>query len=383
MKIMSVAGARPNFMKIAAITEAVKSHNTQGKAPYVEHTLVHTGQHYDEKLSQCFFDELALPRPDVNLGVGSGSHAIQTAEIMKRFEPVLSEFQPDALLVVGDVNSTIACSLVASKIVYSAPNGLGLSRPLIVHVEAGLRSKDRSMPEEINRILTDAISDILFVTEEDAIENLENEGVPAEKIFLVGNVMIDTLKRHLEKARKRPVKKAVDITGDYGLVTLHRPSNVDSKENIEALLECLFKISEKIFLIFPVHPRTKANLKRFGLWDQATSRKGLHLIEPLTYLDFLHLLKDATLVLTDSGGIQEETTFLNVPCITLRENTERPITITMGTNYLVGTDPKKILETVHEILSGNGKQGVIPPYWDGKAGPRILQHILDLKISRI
>jgi len=376
MKLMSIAGARPNFMKVASMVEAIKSHNAGGNHPHVKHILVHTGQHYDEKLSKCFFDELALPRPDVNLGVGSGTHATQTAEIMKRFEPVLSEAQPDALLVVGDVNSTIACALVASKMNYPAPTRFGLPRPLIVHVEAGLRSRDRSMPEEINRILTDAISDLLFVTEEDAIENLENEGISLEKIHLVGNVMIDTLQRHLERARTRPVKKTLGVNGEYGLVTLHRPSNVDSKKSLEALLRCLFEISRQVPLIFPVHPRTRENMKRFGLWDRVSSCKGLLLIEPLTYLDFLNLLEDATLVLTDSGGIQEETTVLKVPCITLRENTERPITVTTGTNYLVGTDPKKILETAHAILSGNGKEGKIPPYWDGKAERRILQYIL-------
>lgn len=379
MKLMSIAGARPNFMKVASITEAIKSHNNQGKSPYIEHILVHTGQHYDAKLSQCFFDELALPRPDINLEVGSGSHASQTAEIMKRFEPVLLEAQPDAILVVGDVNSTIACALVASKIVYPTPNRFGLNRALIVHVEAGLRSRDRSMPEEINRVLTDAISDILFVTEQDAIENLENEGIPAGKIHFVGNVMIDTLRCHREKARARPIKKTLGINGDYGLVTLHRPGNVDSKESLEPLLKCLFEISSQVPLIFPVHPRTSANMKRFGLWDQASSQKDMRLIDPLTYLDFLNLLEDATLVLTDSGGIQEETTVLNVPCITLRENTERPITITMGTNYLVGTNPRKILETARTILSGNGKQGGIPPYWDGRAGERILQIVLNCR----
>ena len=380
MKLMSIAGARPNFMKVASITEAIKRHNIQGKSPYIEHILVHTGQHYDAKLSQCFFDELALPRPDINLEVGSASHATQTAEIMKRFEPVLLESQPDALLVVGDVNSTIACALVASKIVYPTANRFGLNRALIVHVEAGLRSRDRSMPEEINRVLTDAISDILFVTEEDAIANLRDEGIPNEKIHLVGNVMIDTLKCHREKARARSVKKALGINRNYGLVTLHRPSNVDSKNSLESLLKCLFEISCQIPLIFPVHPRTRANMKRFGLWDQASSLKELRLIEPLTYLDFLNLLETATLVLTDSGGIQEETTVLKVPCITLRENTERPITITIGTNYLVGTDPKKILETARAILSGNGRQGKIPPYWDGRAGERILELVLNFHV---
>ncbi len=377
MKIMSIAGARPNFMKVASITEAIRKHNENTKSPHIEHILIHTGQHYDQKLSKCFFEELGLPRPDINLEVGSASHAVQTAEIMRRFEPVLGDIRPDVLIVVGDVNSTVACALVASKTCYPQPTCFDMDRPLIVHVEAGLRSRDRSMPEEINRLLTDVLSDVLFVTEEDAIENLKNEGIPEEKIHLVGNVMIDTLRRHIKQARRRQIKEKLGINGHYGLVTLHRPSNVDTKECLLPLLNCLVEISRDLPLLFPVHPRTRTNMERFGFLEKFSGQNSIRLLDPLTYLDFLNLLETATLVLTDSGGIQEETTALKVPCITLRENTERPITVTMGTNYLVGTDPARIMEAARRILSGNGKQGQLPPYWDGKAGERIIQTILN------
>jgi UDP-N-acetylglucosamine 2-epimerase (non-hydrolysing) len=354
-------------MKVASISEAVKRHNESQADPLIEHVLVHTGQHYDEKLSQCFFDELGLPRPDINLEVGSASHSVQTANIMKGFEPVLSEVQPDILIVVGDVNSTVACALVASKSRFPHGNRFGMVRPLIVHVEAGLRSFDRSMPEEINRILTDALSDVLFVTEEAAIENLQSEGIPRGRIHFVGNVMIDTLRRHLEAARDRPVRERLAINGHYGLVTLHRPSNVDSGEALLPLLECLLEISRDLPLFFPVHPRTRASMQRFGLWGVAESARNFTMLEPLTYLDFLNLLETARLVLTDSGGIQEETTALGVPCVTLRENTERPVTTILGTNYLVGTDPERILITARDILAGRGKTGRIPP--TGTASP--------------
>ena len=380
IKLMSIAGARPNFMKLASIARAVQTHNqqtnktNQANKPKIHHIIVHTGQHYDAKMSNSFFDDLGIPKPDINLEVGSGSHAEQTAEIMKRFEPVLLEQRPDVLLVVGDVNSTIACTLVASKIEYpqighkSSPK-----RPTIVHVEAGLRSFDRDMPEEINRILTDAISDLLFITEESAFIHLANEGVAKEKIHFVGNVMIDTLRQHLEKASASSIKEKLRISKPYGLVTLHRPSNVDRKETLESLINCLHSIAEQLFLIFPVHPRTRNSLQKFDLWNALENNPSITLAEPLGYLDFLNLIKDASVVVTDSGGIQEETTVLSVPCVTLRENTERPVTVTVGTNYLIGTDPARILETVDKILQGQGKKGEIPQFWDGLAGDRIVK----------
>ncbi len=378
LTIMTIAGARPNFMKVASITEAVKAHNEHKGTPEINHILVHTGQHYDQKLSKCFFDELRLPRPDINLEVGSGSHAVQTAEIMKRFEPVLLQELPDILIVVGDVNSTVACTLVASKIQYPEDSHLtrGMNRPLIVHVEAGLRSGDRSMPEEINRILTDALSDILFLTEEDAENNLRAEGIPEDRFLMVGNVMIDTLQRHIEQANERNVREELNIPEKYALVTMHRPSNVDSKDTLKPLLDCLIEISSMIPVVFPVHPRTKNSMTGLGLWDDFSSHKDIMLLDPLTYLDFLNLMSHASLVLTDSGGIQEETTSLQVPCITMRENTERPITVTLGTNYLVGTNPEEIIKVAKDILNGKGKRGQVPPLWDGKAGERIIQELV-------
>ena len=394
MKIMSIAGARPNFMKLAAIARAIEKFNTDHcpnpqsaiRNP-ISHVIVHTGQHYDAKMSHSFFEDLGIPKPDINLAVGSGSHAEQTAEIMKRFEPVLLEQRPDVLLVVGDVNSTIACTLVASKIQYPAmshqssrmshdePKAIR-HKPIIVHVEAGLRSFDRNMPEEINRILTDAISDILFITEESAVEHLANEGIAKEKIHFVGNVMIDTLMHHLKKASLSTIKQKLGVVKPYGLVTLHRPSNVDRKETLEPLINCLHSIAEQQLLVFPVHPRTRNSLQKFGLWAVLESNPSIILAEPLGYLDFLNLIKDASVVITDSGGIQEETTVLKVPCVTLRENTERPVTVTVGTNYLIGTEPPRILETVKNILQGKGKIGTIPALWDGKAGERIVKMLL-------
>jgi len=377
IKIMTIAGARPNFMKVASLAHAISVHNENSKKPSISHFIVHTGQHYDEKLSRCFFDELNLPKPDINLGVGSGTHAVQTAEIMRRFEPVLLEYLPDILIVVGDVNSTIACALVAAKIMYDKQSCFGMDRPLIVHVEAGLRSFDRKMPEEINRILTDALSDVLFVTEESGVKNLQKEGISADKIYFVGNVMIDTLNRHIAMARKRSIKQKLCISREYGLVTLHRPSNVDSFDMLKSLVECLGEISKDLPLIFPVHPRTKGNLEKFGLIQNLEQFSSITLLEPLSYLDFLNLLDTATLVLTDSGGIQEETTVLQVPCITLRENTERPVTVSTGTNYLVGTDIDKIIFTAKQVINGKGKSGKIPKYWDGEAGRRIVSIIVD------
>jgi len=360
LKILNIVGARPNLPKIAPLLREMQRH------PEIEPILVHTGQHYDEKLSDIFFRQMGIPEPHVNLEVGSGSHAAQTAEILKRIEPVLVEHQPDVVVVVGDVNSTIAVSLAAVK--------LGIS---VAHVEAGLRSFDRAMPEEINRVLTDAIADYLFVTEEDAVEHLLKEGRPREAIHLVGNVMIDSLRHFLPIAQKSPIgdelhlKNGVDWRR-FAVLTLHRPSNVDSAEKLGELLGAIDEIAATIPVIFPVHPRTQQRLAQSGLRHHA----DLRLVPPVGYLDFLCLLSKAALVLTDSGGIQEETTALGVPCLTLRENTERPITISQGTNLLVGTDPAKIVTAAKSSLSGNGKAGRIPPLWDGKAAPRIVEILL-------
>lgn len=376
MKLMSIAGARPNFMKLAAIAKAVSKHNESGILPLIHHIIVHTGQHYDEKMSKSFFEDLSIPKPDINLGAGSGTHAQQLAEIMKRFEPVLLAEQPDVLLVVGDVNSTIACTLVASKIEY--PSTRGRKRPILVHVEAGLRSFDRDMPEEINRILTDALSDLLFVTEQSGVDNLLREGVDENNIHFAGNVMIDTLIQHLEKAKQSDIKKRLEIPMRYGLVTLHRPSNVDRKEVLGPLVECVEQISEQIFLVFPVHPRTFSKLTEFSLIDRLQANSNILVTEPLGYLNFLNLTQTATVIITDSGGIQEETTYLGVPCVTLRKNTERPVTITEGTNYLLGgTDYSKIVATVIQILDGKTKKATIPKLWDGKAGERIVEILVN------
>ena len=374
---MSIAGARPNFMKLASIADAVKKHNANKNRITINHIIVHTGQHYDKTMSESFFTDLGIPEPDINLGVGSGTHASQTAAIIKNFEPVLLQFMPDVLLVVGDVNSTIACTLVASKINY--PENHHVKRPIIVHVEAGLRSFDRDMPEEINRILTDALSDLLFVTEESGLQNLQKEGVAQERIHLVGNVMIDTLQQHLEKAKQSNILQQLGITGKqkYGIVTLHRPSNVDTPASLKPLIDCLVEISRDIQLIFPLHPRTRNKARDFGLLNLLEDSPNILLTEPLGYLDFLNLISNATVIITDSGGIQEESTYLGIPCITLRENTERPVTVDIGSNYLIGTDPEKIKETCYAILSGQGKKAVIPPLWDGLAGERILQLIIE------
>jgi UDP-N-acetylglucosamine 2-epimerase (non-hydrolysing) len=355
LKIINIVGARPNLPKIAPLMREMQRH------PEIEPILVHTGQHYDASLSDIFFRQMGIPTPHVNLEVGSGSHAVQTAEVLKRIEPVLIEHQPDLVLVVGDVNSTIAVSLAAVK--------LGIP---VAHVEAGLRSFDRSMPEEINRILTDALADFLFVTEEDAIQHLLKEGRPRDSIYLVGNVMIDSLRHFLPIAQKSPIGDDLGLKNGadwhrFGVLTLHRPSNVDSTEKLAELLGAIDSIAAQIPVIFPVHPRTQAGIK---------THPQLRLIAPVGYLDFLCLLSKATLVLTDSGGIQEETTALGVPCLTLRENTERPITISEGTNLLIGTDPSKIRAAAQQILSGKGKPGRIPPFWDGHAAERIVEVLL-------
>jgi UDP-N-acetylglucosamine 2-epimerase (non-hydrolysing) len=390
MKLLLVAGARPNFMKIASIVEALDAHNRTARRR-LDYVVLHTGQHYDEKMSGTFFRELGLPRPSVDLEVGSGSHAVQTAEIMKRFEPVMEKERPDAVILVGDVNSTAACALVASKIAYPAEDdGSIRPRPLIVHVEAGLRSRDRSMPEEINRVVTDAMADLLFVTEEDAVRNLRREGIPPDRIHLVGNTMVDTLLRHRARAEDSPILRRLGLVvpGEelpaalpYGVVTLHRPSNVDDPKVFRGILEALLKIGRKLPLVFPIHPRTVARIGEFGLAGQCRmlaphekvtdTKGGLYCIEPLGYLDFLRLMSKARIVLTDSGGIQEETTMLGVPCVTLRNNTERPVTVSQGTNVLAGTSQEAIVR--HSLKQLKRPVKSRRPYrWDGKAGERIV-----------
>lgn len=353
--IVHAVGARPNLVKIAPMIRAVAA---QGGFTQI---LVHTGQHYDSCMSQTFFDELSIPNPDIFLGIGSASHVIQTARIMIAFERVLLEKRPDLVLVVGDVNSTLACALTAVK----------LQIP-VVHVEAGLRSYDRAMPEEINRIVTDAISDLLFTTEPSGTENLRAEGIPAERIYFVGNVMIDTLYSNLPRAQALNVLSKLGLhKRGYALLTLHRPANVDDITTLTTLLKTIRTISEWIPVLFPVHPRTWSSIKRFGLEDIVTLDNRIRIAEPLGYLAFLNVMSNARLVLTDSGGVQEETTVLGIPCLTLREKTERPITVSEGTNMLVGTVPEIILEETQSIIKGKGKLGRVPDKWDGHASERI------------
>ena len=355
MKIINVAGARPNFMKIAPLMEAMAGE------PNIEPMLVHTGQHYDERMSDLFFRQLGIPEPDLNLEVGSASHAIQTAEIMKAFEPIVLEHKPAAVLVVGDVNSTIACGMVAVK--------LGVK---LVHVEAGLRSFDRTMPEEINRLLTESISDLLFCTEQSGVDNLAAEGVGADKVFLVGNVMIDTLLKNKAKADQSTILEELGIQpGGYAAMTLHRPANVDDPVVFGRLLDAIEVIQRDMPIIFPIHPRTRKNLAGLGLEQRVEGLANLRLIEPAGYLDFLKLTSSAKLMLTDSGGIQEETTILKVPCLTLRENTERPITADVGSNRVLGTDADQILAAYREIVDGRAREPGTPPLWDGHAAERI------------
>ncbi|MBT9566851.1 MAG: UDP-N-acetylglucosamine 2-epimerase (non-hydrolyzing) [Thiobacillus sp.] len=348
-QVLCVAGARPNFMKIAPVMSALAETGIAAQ-------LLHTGQHYDAAMSDSFFADLGIPRPDHHLEVGSGSHAVQTAEVMKRFEPVLDRVQPQAVLVVGDVNSTIACALVAAK--------RGVK---VIHVEAGLRSYDRGMPEEINRVLTDQISDLLFITEKSALANLQREGIDANRVEFVGNVMIDTLYRNLEHAV--PSERTLGTRLDqYAVLTLHRPSNVDDPATLTALLDVIGEINRRLPVVLPLHPRTRGNIEKFGL---TAKLDGFHLLPPVGYLEMLGLMRDAKLVLTDSGGIQEETTALGVPCLTLRENTERPITIAEGTNTLVGPYPDAIRNAFNDVMANGGKAGRIPEYWDGRAAMRI------------
>jgi UDP-N-acetylglucosamine 2-epimerase (non-hydrolysing) len=359
-KILCVVGARPNFMKIAPIMAALRQTSLDAR-------LVHTGQHYDVAMNQRFFEQLGIPNPDIDLEVGSASHAVQTAEIMRRFEPVMDAEQPSAVLVVGDVNSTIACALVAAK--------KGVK---VVHVEAGLRSFDRSMPEEVNRVLTDQISDLLFTTEREALANLTREGINPDQVCFVGNVMIDTLRSCLLRAIA-PAQTLADASdpevflnnpNGYGVLTLHRPSNVDDAAVLERLLRVLSEISRDLPLVFPVHPRTRSMIDKAGLSALLDSPRFCCL-PPQGYLEMLGLMQGARLALTDSGGVQEETTALGVPCLTLRENTERPITVTEGTNTIVGADPERILSATQEVLAHGGKAGRIPEYWDGRAAERI------------
>jgi len=362
LKILNIVGARPNFMKIAPIVREMRRRDAEFTP-----LIVHTGQHYDEAMSDSFFVDLGIPKPDFHLEVGSASHAVQTARIMTAFEPVVLQEKPDWVLVVGDVNSTIACALVCAK--------LGVK---VAHVEAGLRSRDRTMPEEINRILTDAISDLLLTTSEDADENLKQEGIGGDKIKFVGNVMIDSLFYNLEKSKESKARENLQLNDkDYAVLTLHRPSNVDEKQVFSGLLDALIEIGEKLPVIFPVHPRTKANIAKFGFAERVAN-SNIRLIEPLGYLDFMNLYSGAALVLTDSGGLQEETTALGIPCLTLRENTERPITIELGTNRLVGVDKEKIKQAAFSILESQSKTSAkIPPLWDGHAARRICEALLE------
>lgn len=356
-KIMLVAGARPNFMKIAPVHRALREAG-------IEPILLHTGQHYDAEMSKLFFEQLGIPEPDINLEVGSASHSVQTAEIMRRFEPVATERRPRLVVVVGDVNSTAACSLVAKKL-----EGVG-----VAHVEAGLRSFDRSMPEEINRLVTDSLSDLLFTSERSGDRNLEKEGVPQSRVHFVGNVMIDTLRAHLPAARQTDAVAFHKVEPrSYALMTLHRPANVDSAEVLSPMLDAIAEISQQLPILFPVHPRTRP---AFELWQRKrTQPDQIRPLPPIGYLQFLHLMSEAKCVLTDSGGIQEETTVLGIPCLTLRENTERPATVEQGTNTLVGNDPATIRREALKILRGSAKSGSIPEGWDGHAAERIAKVI--------
>lgn len=363
LKLLLIVGARPNFMKVAPLVDAIRARPDEFAS-----VLVHTGQHYDAEMSDAFFRDLNLPDPDCHLEVGSGSHARQTAEVMLCFEPILLAHRPDWVIVVGDVNSTLACALVASKL-----------HVRIAHVEAGLRSRDRRMPEEINRILTDQVSDLLLTPSEDASENLLREGIPTERIRFVGNIMIDALHGGLERAAQSNIRERLGVSERaYGVVTLHRPSNTDDLITLAGILSAVEEISRRLPLVFPVHPRTRQALNELHRTGGLMMNPSLHFTPPLGYLDFLKLMSGARLVLTDSGGLQEETTALGIPCLTLRENTERPITVTLGTNLVVGTDPARIVQAAHEVLDvhGDAAKGLshlsTPPLWDGKTATRIL-----------
>jgi UDP-N-acetylglucosamine 2-epimerase (non-hydrolysing) len=364
LKVIIVAGARPNFMKVAPIVAAMRR-----RPDAFQPLLVHTGQHYDEAMSQAFFRDLEMPEPDVYLGVGSGSHAQQTAAIMQAFEPVVIKEKPDWVIVVGDVNSTVACALVCVK--------LGIK---VAHVEAGLRSRDRTMPEEINRLLTDQIADLLLTPSPDADANLRAEGIPAERIRFVGNVMIDSLLGQLERAEQSHVCADLGLAEkEYAVLTLHRPSNVDDPAAFIQIIAALEEIARRLPIVFPAHPRTRKMVTELGLTERVANIKGLLVIDPVGYLDFLQLLNRSRLVLTDSGGIQEETTVLGIPCVTLRENTERPITVEMGTNTIAGTDSARIIEAALSALNQSPNTGAprVPPLWDGHTADRILEVLIE------
>jgi len=366
LKILIVAGARPNFMKIAPLVAAMKRRGADFQS-----LLVHTGQHYDAAMSDAFFRDLALPAPNISLGVGSASHALQTAAIMQAFEPVVLKEKPDWVVVVGDVNSTLACALVSVK--------LGIK---VAHVEAGLRSRDRAMPEEINRLLTDQIADLLLTPSLDADQNLLAEGIPAERIRFVGNIMIDSLLTHLPLAAKSTIRDTLGLTTrDYAVLTLHRPSNVDEQAAFSRVLNALGEIAQRLPIVFPAHPRTRKMIDELGLSDRVAGIKGLQVINPVGY--FLQLLSGARLVLTDSGGIQEETTVLGIPCITLRENTERPITVEQGTNIIAGTDTAKIVAAAVHVLDQPASKSAhrVPELWDGHTAERILDALLSDSVS--
>ena len=363
MKILNIVGARPNFMKIAPLHRAFHKH------PQIVSKIVHTGQHYDERMSDIFFNQLELPKPHYYLGVGTGTHTQVTAKVMVEFEKVVNEEKPDLILVVGDVNSTVACMLVAIK----------MNIPL-AHVEAGLRSGDRRMPEEVNRVLTDSVSNFLFVTEQSGMINLAKEGISDEKVFFVGNVMIDSLCYYREKAKTIGILEQTGVKPkEYILTTMHRPSNVDNQESLKGIIRIIRNACSQLPVVFPIHPRTSNNMKKFGLFDELADIKNLHLLEPQGYLQFLALMDNAKMLITDSGGIQEETTFLQVPCLTFRSSTERPVTVDLGTNQLLADlNPTTVQNKMIEILEGKTRNGVIPPLWDGHAAERIADHLVDL-----
>jgi UDP-N-acetylglucosamine 2-epimerase (non-hydrolysing) len=377
MKVIQVVGARPNFMKVAPLHRAIK--NLAGWTS----KIVHTGQHFDAKMSDIFFTQLELPKPDFFLGIGGGSHTEVTAKIMLAFEKIVESEKPDLIIVVGDVTSTLACTLVAIKM------GIPLA-----HVEAGLRSGDRTMPEEINRILTDSVANYLFVTEQSGLDHLKREGVPDEKVFFTGNVMIDSLVRYQEKAKSSSILEELGLQPsdlenrrevsrlyetDYIVMTMHRPANVDTETGLKAILELIELSTAKTKVVFPIHPRTRSNMAKFGLEDTLTQNKNLILTEPLGYLEFIQLMTHSKAILTDSGGIQEETTYLGIPCLTFRDSTERPITVTLGTNQLLADlNPKITFAALEEILAGHHKKGQIPPLWDGHAAERIAENLFNL-----
>jgi len=406
LRIMTVVGARPNFMKAAPIIAAIEKYNQKNPAPtksrkvpfrpQISHILVHTGQHYDEVMSEQFFADLHMPKPDIHLGVGSGSHASQTAEVLRQFEKVLLDSRPDVMIVVGDVNSTVACALAAAKL----PSSGSFTRPLVVHVESGLRSFDRTMPEEHNRVVTDHLADVLFVTERSGLVNLKREGIPAERVHFVGNTMIDTLLAFQEKAEASHVldelgfRSGASSNGNrgkvlpYALLTLHRPANVDDRDSLMKILDGLSELAATMPVVFPAHPRTAKKFEEFGLSSSlgyssersqqgrtmaVANANGIHVVSPRGYLDFVCLMKNARIVVTDSGGIQEETTCLNVPCVTVRENTERPVTIKSGTNILAGVESRGILKAIRLQLSRPRKRSARPEKWDGKSAHRIVE----------